>query len=493
MKINLRRFKLLEHKKNGITLVRKRRKAKSFHIRSDAVIDAVYQDNEPPWRAWMLTFLSIITALNTADLAVAGVAFELTIPFFLNLAFVAINISVACYYLYHTIVDVFANNANRMMDVVKLAIVGGLGYTFAKAGMATLAALTPNAGSLLVALFMANSIAIGVNVGIAATGLFLPWMYKKCKNLFAKMRRKHPDPIMLTKKEEKIMTRNDDGHYHNCVSYNRSVLTKFLELGLSGSIDTPNEKKKFAKKARRHVALMMKARKYHSERKAIASTLREQSDIQVYNRSFKTVVKDCKMWENTEPYNTYMKNVKTPITKISHDLAKAYRLDKLLAKCDNDNVDKADTLLKTICGRDSLSGDMNITIDKLKSGLKTVDVNESTSQDYLTMINDYTIQGKPLSDLNSALSKIVEMAKTCLTDNHFKKLLKLHDQAGFSLDEIKEALKRSFRSLENEDSELSGFAEETNYDEIVQPVIDYIKNRVHSCSMVDEAHQHCIA
>ncbi len=474
----------------GFTFVKKRRKINPYFYHDNAVIDATYSEDDPSWRGWLVAFISLLTAINTVDLALTGLELAVSLPLIVNIGLTLVNIGVAISILWNTVVELVTVPENVFQQLAKLSIAALVGYGLAIAALATLAAVTPGANVVLAAVFVANAVAIGVNVVHALSRAILPWLQKVMKRRYKSFWGKRVDPIQLTPVEKQILSSNDAFYHVQCS--NRDVFKTLRDKGIKANVSGQNETadKTYALRTRRAFATFFKVERERCLSKHIASSMTKSQEAKQYAEAQKLVIKEGKLWEQTKPFNLYLGKLSSLTTKLAYDLRSIHYI-KLAYQAyqDNQTVANAHALLKKITGSNSIEGEAHITLDKLKYALTKLDPKRDSSEKYITCVNRYVIFNTPVCDLSEMVDEIIQMATQCVQERFFKKLLKLHDRLGLNADDIVSVLDVKLQTMIAQEPALEGINDQDNLQSLIDILKAELQLRSHPCPL---EYHHCI-
>lgn len=468
----------------GFTFVKKCRKVNPYFYHDNAIIDATYSEEEPSWRSWLLAFLSLLTAVNTVDLALTGLELSVSLPLFVNIALTLVNIGVAISILWNTIVELFTVPENLFQQLAKLSITALAGYGLAFAALATLAAVTPGANVVLAAVFVANAVAIGVNVVHAVSRAILPWLQKVMKRRWKSFWGKRTDPIQLTPREKKIISSNDGFYLAQCS--NRSVFKTLSAKGIKANVSEQGleAEKTYALRNRRAFATFFKVERERCLSKHIGSSMTRSQEAKQYAEAQKQVILEGKLWEQTKPYNLYLAKLGSLTTKLAYDLRSLHYINlahQTYQKCQT--VENAHVLLKKITGSNSIEGEAHITLDQLQYALKKLDPKRDNPEKYKTCVNRYVIFNQPPHNLSQMIAKVTQMATECIQERFLKKLLKLHDRVGLSAEDIMSVLDVKLRTMIAQEPTLEGINDQDNLRRLVDILVAVLQKRAHPCPL----------
>lgn len=464
--------------------------------------EASLSTGEPDWKKWIVGLLALLTLLNTTDVALSGLAMTLSISTVLNVGLIALNIAVAISYVLIMAVDTVCVPRHRLRNLVKCGLTAGACYGMAMAAFATLAAVTPGANLLVVVLFVANAVAIGVIVMNAACDLFVPRIETLFNTWRYARRGKRRNPTKLSDHEIKDLGEGNSMFLTRCKGrvspqtftdkgFRKRMLTK-RDDGGNETVEEESDDD-FLLGMRNRFVLFFKAERESLTTKYVGSALAEDDKIKTYASAQQTLMTKDSFWPTTSPYELYMKKLGSRVDKLTMDLTQLYQLNALLheyKQSDEGSKHKsAFVVLAKIAGAEpDQYGSGLVVIDRLLDACRYLkDKDEVQDQDYIDALNYYVAFDKDLDALDNQIDALVEIASDLLAMRMHRKCFKLHDACGMEVDEIKAALTNKMNHVFDNDVP-------DDMSELIKSLLDDFKTelnkRIRSCPSVD--HRCCV-
>lgn len=435
------------HQKWGIYWLRRKRQILPYHPMLDAASEASVNTGEPDWKKWIVGILALLTLVNTTDVALTGLTMTISISTFLNVALILMNAMIALFYVWNMCVDTIFVPRHRLRNLIKCGLTACACYGMVMAAFATLAALTPGANLLVVVLFVANAVAIGVIVMNTACDLFVPRIETVFNNWRYTRRGMRRNPTRLSKHELANLEKSSGIFLTRCA--NKELPSKFKDKGficLEGENDD-----NFLLGMRRRAVLFFKAERESLVTKYVGSALAEDDKIKSYANAQRILITKSSFWPNTSPYELYMKKLGSRVDKLASDLKSLYELTVLknayTDASSNSKIGAAYAVLATITGAEPAQyGSGLVVIDRLVDACRYLKDKKAVDE-YVGGLNYYVAFDYPMDDLGQQIDALVEITKVCVNKRVLKKLFKLHDTCGMTMNEMTSALIGKLKAL----------------------------------------------
>lgn len=439
----------------------KTREPRSYVLTNDHTINAIFTKNQPDWYEWLKWLFPIINA-SVLTPAVVLTADSASLSVY---ALIALNTSLLLWHLKQVLTRIYYDNGNRTQHMLQLGAILCAGLVGANLAFMTLFVLGENPPSLFIGFYMINFISTLANLAASLSNMLFPWIIKQASHFKAYIThasssiKKLPAAILkkLEKREKFYLTTNG---YYNEDSVSNEVpsnafATILREMGIG---DNRLNDKDILVTARRKAANLCYTYRVRKERKFAGGFLESQT-IDKVNKLANEIIAEGKFTRRSDGFGFFSARVHFHINKLIYDL-------KALSDITEPIMNHRDNAIRHIRVMNEY-----VKIDNLPKVILNLAKNSNIKLfEHLRQNIHFKTHPQTVVEQIKELQRI---SKALLQQRMSKKLIKLHDEEGYSISEIVDLLYRrlpdTFKELSSRDNRL--------INDVIQQLREKLKNR----------------
>jgi hypothetical protein len=419
----------MQQQQGKFMVLLKIRKLRRYILKKDHALNTILTTGTPNWYAWLEWLFPIVNAsfltpaiLFTGESAAIGTYY-----------LIAINAGLLLWHLKHTFENIYYDEGNRTRHVFQLLCIllaGVAGVALAWVSLPLIA--TPSTQLLI--FYMVNVASSLANFSASLSGMFFPWIINQYRTIKAYVMRSTARVIKLPHSISEKLKKNDE-YYLSRHGYTRDVeeqkpnsfVTILRNLGIGGFQKMSDQD--ILVSARAKATSLCYTYRMRKENK-FSGTFRENKAIDQANELANEIVVDGKFEENSDGFKFFKKRVALHTGKLVYDLEILDKITKDMGE--NPDQKMQSERVKTIS--------QYVKIDGLYTVVEMLNENPNINL-YKKLKANVRFNGHP-KNLLEQIQQMQAISEALLEERMLEKLIKLHDEEAYGVDEIHALLRK---------------------------------------------------